>query len=79
METGIIVLYENNNLIIQFASIITTGFYKVVKRNHPEQSVFSNKITNTDFIREAINIAPGKYLVQINTEFEQITKSITIN
>ncbi len=78
MEDNIIVLYENKKLIIQASSIITKGQLKVVDRNNLEHELFSESISNTDFIRVQANLPAGKLQVQIITAHKIMVKNIII-
>ncbi len=78
MQETIIVLYENNELIIQTTQLISEGVFKLIDRNNYGKVIVENEITNTDFIRIHKSLLPGKYEIRIIVPTTTITKRITV-
>lgn len=73
---NLIALYENNNLVIQTAGIISHGEIKIIDGKDAHNILYTHLVKNTDFINVKIELPPGKHQLQIITTETKLVKEI---
>ncbi len=78
MDNNLIVMYENNNLVIQTGSIISEGEISIIDGNDSQHILFSKSMVNTDFLNIKIDLPQGKHHLQIITSNNKLVKEINV-